>query len=344
MNARERFLAACHRQPVDRTPVWLMRQAGRYLPEYRALKERWNFLQMVRTPELAVEVTLQPLRRFAFDAAILFSDILVVPEALGQRYEFLEKGGVRLDFLVREAADLARLDPREAWARLDYVESALRLLKQELAGQRALLGFGGSPWTLACYMIEGGSQGGFATVQAMAARRDPVLMRLLEMLTEVLAGFFRRQAKAGADALQIFDSQAALCRDEDYEELSLRWVRELCNRLEGTVPLILFARGRNRRARELASCGVQVLSLDWETPLSEVHDALEGKVSLQGNLDPSFLDGDAAAAAAATRQILRGMAGRHGHIFNLGHGIHPTARLEAVEAMMETVLTSGGEG
>jgi len=335
MTGRQRFLDACRSRPVDRPPVWMMRQAGRYLPEYRALKERHTFLEMVRSPDLAAEVTLQPIRRFAFDAAIIFSDILVVPGALGQPFSFGEGRGVRMEFPVRTASDLARLSTDGAAGRLDYVAAALRRTRELLPADRALLGFGGSPWTLAAYMIEGGSSADGSVVRDMAARRDPVLYRLLEMLTGVLIDYFRAQIAAGAEAIQIFDSWAAWC--EDYEEWSLRWVREVVAGTGHAVPLIFFARGRNREAAALASTGAEVLSLDWETPLSEVRRSLGRDLALQGNLDPAVLEGEPEAAAAAARRVLADMAPYHGHIFNLGHGIRPAARPECVAAVVEAV-------
>ncbi|MBU3664691.1 MAG: uroporphyrinogen decarboxylase [Chthoniobacterales bacterium] len=335
MTGKERFLAACRCAPVDRPPVWMMRQAGRYLPEYRDLKKSYSFLEMIRSPELAAEVTMQPLRRFAFDAAIIFSDILVVPEALGQPFSFAEGKGVRMEFRLRTPDDLRRISPDGAAERLDYVYRALRRTREALGPETALLGFGGSPWTLAAYMIEGGSSENGAAVRAMAERGDPVLVRLLEILTEVLAGYFRRQIEAGADAIQIFDSWAPWC--DGYEEWSLRWVRKIAGLLPPQVPLIFFARGRNREAAALASTGATVLSLDWETPLSQVRRALAREIALQGNLDPVALEGAPQEAADAARAVLEDMAPFPGHIFNLGHGIRPSARIESVAAVLESV-------
>lgn len=313
----------------------MMRQAGRYLSEYRSLKEVHPFLEMVRTPELAATVTMQPMRRFAFDAAIVFSDILVVPGALGQPFSFGEARGVRMEFPVRTASDLERLSAAGAEDRLDYVYGALRRTRDFLGADRALLGFGGSPWTLAAYMVEGGSSGDGSVVRAMAARRDPVLLQLLEMLTGLLAGYFRRQLEAGADAIQIFDSWAPWC--DGYEEWSLRWVRDLVSELRTDAPVILFARGRNRDAAAMASTGASVLSLDWETPLSAVRRELARGVALQGNMDPALLEGEASVAADAARRIVADMAPFGGHIFNLGHGIRPAARPDCVAAVVEAV-------
>jgi uroporphyrinogen decarboxylase len=315
----------------------MMRQAGRYLPEYRALKDGHTFLEMIRSPELATEVTMQPLARFSFDAAIIFSDILVVPEALGQPFSFREGRGVQMEFALRSEADLARISAHGAAQKLGYVYDALARTRSVLGQDRALLGFCGSPWTLAAYMIEGGSSADGSIVRAMASRRDPALQKLLSMLTATLAEYLRGQIEAGADAVQIFDSWAAWC--DDYEEWSLRWVRELIAALPAGFPVIFFARGRNRQAAALASTGATVLSLDWETSLSDARRALgDGAPALQGNMNPSFLEGEPLAAAVAAREVLSDMAPFHGHIFNLGHGIRPAARTECVEAVVEAVL------
>jgi len=321
----------------------MMRQAGRYLPEYRALKEGHTFLEMIRSPELAAEVTMQPLARFPFDAAIIFSDILVVPEALGQPFSFREGRGVQMEFALRTEADLARISADGASQKLVYVQDALKETRSVLGENRALLGFCGSPWTLAAYMVEGGSSADGLTIRDMAARRDPALYKILSLLTGVLAEYLRGQIAAGADAVQIFDSWAAWC--DDYEEWSLRWVRDLIAALPAGFPVIFFARGRNRQAATLASTGATVLSLDWETPLSTVRRALgDGAPALQGNMDPSALEAEPSAAAAAAQEVLTDMAPFCGHIFNLGHGIRPTARPECVGAVVETVLNFRSPG
>ena len=240
-----------------------------------------------------------------------------------------------MDFTVRSLGDFRKLSGSGAAERLAYVYDALRAARCLLGEDRALLGFGGSPWTLAAYMVEGGSSGEGKIVRAMAEQRDPLLVELLSLVTQTLVDYFRRQIAAGADAIQIFDSWAAWCGD--YEEWSLRWVRDLLDELKPEVPVILFARGRNRKAAALASTGVRVLSLDWEIPLSEARRTLGPSVALQGNMDPAFLEGDPADAAAAAHRVLEDMAGQAGHIFNLGHGIRPAARPECVGAAVETV-------
>ena len=341
MTSRQRLLRAVRREPHGRAPVWIMRQAGRYLPEYRALKARHDFVTMVRTPELATEVTLQPLRRFPLDAAILFSDILVVPEALGVPYRFREGGGIEMDRALSGEADLRALSPEGAADRLGYVTDALRLIRRELGEDRALLGFAGSPWTLACYLVDGGSAEGFPRTLALARSQPEVLERLLAILADTVAEYLRRQLAAGADCIQVFDSWAGLLEGADYERWSLRWIREVLARLPAGAPVILYAKGKSASAAALAATGVPVLGVDWELRLSRVR-ALAGRpVCLQGNLDPEWMTREPAAAAAAAREVLADNAGDPGHIFNLGHGITPEARIETVAAVVGAVVGSG---
>jgi len=341
MTSRERFLKAVRREPHGRAPVWIMRQAGRYLPEYRALKARHDFVTMVRTPELATEVTLQPLRRFPLDAAILFSDILVIPEALGVPYRFREQGGIQMDRALSSESDLAALSPLGAADRLDYVYAALRQIRGELGMDKALLGFAGSPWTLACYLVDGGSAEGFPRTLELARAQPSVLERLLAILAETVAEYLRRQLDAGADAIQIFDSWAGLLEGEAYERLSLRWIRAVLERLPAGASVILYAKGKSSDARALAATGVPVLGVDWELPLSRVR-ALAGRpICLQGNLDPEWMTREPEAAAEAARAVIADNAGDPGHIFNLGHGITPEARIETFAAVVDAVVRSG---
>jgi uroporphyrinogen decarboxylase len=342
MTSRERFLAAIHRQPHGRPPVWVMRQAGRYLPEYRALKAKSDFLTMVRTPDLAVEVTLQPLRRFAqLDAAILFSDILVIPEALGVGYQFREEGGIQMQRALSSEADLASLTVNGAAGRLQYVYDALKILRRELSTQKALLGFAGSPWTLACYLLEGGGSETFPRTKALVKSNPQFLHALLKVLTEVIADYLTQQFKAGADAVQIFDSWAGVLQGNDYESFSLRYIRDILGKLPVGAPVIVYAKGKSAQASALASTGAACLGVDWTMPLSQVR-ALAGRaICLQGNLDPEFMVGAPALAAQATQAILKDNAGDPGHIFNLGHGITPDAKIETMEAVLNTVLAAG---
>lgn len=339
MTSRERFLAACACQLLDRPPLWIMRQAGRYLPEYRALKSTSSFLQMVRTPELAVEVTLQPLRRYALDAAILFSDILVIPEALGQGYRFREQGGIAMEYRLDSRAQIDALAPPNAIAeRLAYVFETLSRLKKELGGQKALLGFGGSPWTLATYMVEGGSSDEFERIKHLFYTDQPSFTALLEKLTAALIEYFRRQIAAGADAIQIFDSWGGIIAGPDYEAASLRWIRQIIAGLPAGFPVILYAKGTAAQLMDQSFSGARVLSVDWTNDLRAVRRTLPPNVAVQGNLDPVLLNTSPEIVRAQAGRLLESMRGSSGHIFNLGHGILPGAKLECVEALVHTVV------
>lgn len=338
MNSRDRFLAACAGTPLDRPPLWVMRQAGRYLPEYRALKARSSFLEMVRTPEMATEVTLQPLRRFALDAAILFSDILVIPEALGQGYKFRDAGGIAMEYRLETRAQVDALAPAGAVPeRLNYVASALRLIKQELAGSRALLGFGGSPWTLATYMVEGGSSEDFERIKLLFYTDRTTFDALLEKLTAALIVYFQMQIAAGADAIQIFDSWGGIIAGTDYEAASLRWIRQIVAALPPDFPVILYAKGTSPHLTDQAFTGVRVVSVDWTCDLAIVRRSLPANVAVQGNLDPVLLNTTPAIVHRETTRLLEAMRPSAGHIFNLGHGIMPQAKIECMQAMVDTV-------
>lgn len=336
-NSRQHFLNACAGKVQERPPVWIMRQAGRYLPEYRALKEKHGFLTMVRTPELATEVTLQPIRRFGFDAAVLFSDILVIPEAMGQAYTFRDQGGIAMEYAISSRQQVESLEAENIRDKLGYVEGALRLLRTELDGKTALLGFGGSPWTLATYMIEGGSSTHFQKVKELFYVDRELFDLLLEKITAAVIAFFEMQIEAGADALQIFDSWGGSCAGNAYEAASLRWIRAIARAVGSRVPVILYAKGLHGRMDELASSGVSAVSLDWTADLGRIRKALRTPIPLQGNLDPVLLNTRPEIVRAESRKILNAMEGYPGHIFNLGHGILPDARIENVEALVETV-------
>ena len=338
MTSRERFLAACACQPLDRPPLWVMRQAGRYLPEYRALKAKSSFVEMVRTPEVATEVTLQPLRRFALDAAILFSDILVIPEALGQAYHFREQGGIGMEYRLDTRAQIDALAPAEAVPeKLRYVAETLQLLKKELAGSRALLGFGGSPWTLATYMVEGGSSEEFDRIKVLFYTERATFDALLEKLTEALIAYFRMQIAAGADAIQIFDSWGGIVAGQDYEAASLRWIRRIVAALPADFPVILYAKGTAPHLTDQAFTGVRVLSVDWTNDLAIVRRTLPANVAVQGNLDPVLMSTTPDIVRRETARLLEAMRGARGHIFNLGHGITPQAKIECMQALVDTV-------
>lgn len=334
---RERFLSACFSRPVDRPPVWLMRQAGRCLPEYRALREKYSFLELVQTPELATEVTLQPIRRFDFDAAILFSDILVVPEALGQSYHFRDRGGIEMEFGLRAEA-IDRLETNAVRERLDYVSKALPLIKQALGDRTALLGFAGSPWTLANFMLEGGSAKKHTKGYELFLQDRKLFNALCEKLTDAITTFLKMQIEAGVDAIQIFDSHGGFAPANDFDRLSARWIQEIIENLGAQVPVIVFSKGANLSWNDLIETGADVLGLDWNVRLSEVRKRLPRDIGLQGNLDPSLLaNATPDEVALAAKGLLEEMRGNDGYIFNLGHGVPPTAGLDCIESLVTTV-------
>ncbi|HMJ89042.1 MAG TPA: uroporphyrinogen decarboxylase [Candidatus Acidoferrum sp.] len=336
-NDRNRFVDACHCRPVDRPPIWMMRQAGRCLPEYRKLKETYSFLELVRTPDLATEVTLQPIRRFGFDAAILFSDILVVPEAMGQAYRFRETGGIEMDFKVRTRADVNRLSTDAVTDKLSYATDALKLIKRELSGKTALIGFAGSPWTLANFMLEGGSSKRLTKAMRLFDKDRALFDALMEKLTIGVTKFLQAQIAAGVDAVQIFDTLGSEVPYGEFEAASGKWIREIIAGLDNKVPVIAFAKGV-RDWETLFDLGAQVLGIDHAMDLGLVRRALPGDIAVQGNLAPdSLVHLTPFEAEVRTRQTLETMRGRPGYIFNLGHGVPPDASLENIGAVVNTV-------
>jgi len=334
---RERMLNALNFMPVDRPPVWLMRQAGRCLPEYRALRQKHSFRQLIRTPELAAEVTLQPIRRFGFDAAILFSDILVVPEAMGQPFRFRDNGGVQMETPLRDVADIRRLLGTGVSDRLRYVASALELIKPNLHDRTALLGFAGSPWTLANFMLEGGSSTDFQKARRLFAQDRRTYDLLAGKLTAAVVEFFQMQIACGVDAVQIFDSVGGILPVSDFEAASGRWIEMIVSSLNGKAPVIVYSKG-TRAWDALAKTGANVIGIDHGIALEEAERRLPRDMGIQGNLDPELLTGaEPAAVAAETRRLLELMRDRNGYIFNLGHGVPPGARLENLQALAGAV-------
>lgn len=337
MTSRQRFLAAVHHQPVDRPPIWLMRQAGRYLPEYRALKKEHDFLTMVRTPELATEVTLQPLKRFPLDAAIIFSDILVIPEALGQGYHFRDQGGIGMDYLLDSSEKVEALDPSGIRDKLGYVGKALGLTRSKLGEDTALLGFCGSPWTLACYMVEGGSGKDYNKIKQLALGDPNRFEALMQKLCDATIEYLHMQIDAGADAIQIFDSWGAICPASHYEAWSLRWIHHIINGLEDRAPVILYAKGMGHKAADLTNTGAKVISLDWTQNLRQARQSIGDLAAIQGNLDPVILTTTPEITRREARRVMEAAGPKSGFIFNLGHGMIPSAKIDCVEALMETV-------
>jgi len=346
----DRFLRALRREPVDCTPVWLMRQAGRYLPEYRATrKEAGSFLAMAKNPEIACEVTLQPLRRYDLDAAILFSDILTVPDAMGLGLYFVEGEGPKFERTVRSAADAAKLGVPDMETELRYVMDAVRVIRRELDGKVPLIGFSGSPWTLACYMVEGGGSKDFARIKAMALNEPAALHRLLSVNTDAVIAYLAAQRAAGAQALQVFDTWGGVLSPAMYREFSLPYLQRIAHELdrgEGAerTPLILFGKGTAAYLEALAATGAEGVGVDWLVELGDAARRTGGKVALQGNLDPATLYGSPEAIRAEVKRTLDsyrdGNGGsREGHVFNLGHGMSPDMDPEHVAVLVDAVHT-----
>lgn len=344
----DRFLRALRRESVDRTPVWLMRQAGRYLPEYRATrKEAGSFLGMAKNPEVACEVTLQPLRRFDLDAAILFSDILTIPDAMGLGLYFVEGEGPKFKRTVRSAADAAKLGVPDMETELRYVMDAVRVIRRELDGKVPLIGFSGSPWTLACYMVEGGGSKDFARIKAMALNEPAVLHQLLSVNTEAVIAYLAAQRAAGAQALQVFDTWGGVLSPAMYREFSLPYLQRIARELERgegaeRAPLILFGKGTAAYLEELAASGADGVGVDWLIELGDAARRTQGKVALQGNLDPATLYGSPDAIRREVRRALDsyrdGNGGsREGHVFNLGHGMSPDMNPDHVAVLVDEV-------
>jgi uroporphyrinogen decarboxylase len=339
----DRLLRALLREPVDVTPVWMMRQAGRYLPEYRATRARaGSFLDLCQNPELACEVTMQPLARYPLDAAILFSDILTVPDAMGIGLYFEEGEGPRFERPVRDAAAIDALPLPDPEHELRYVMDAVRLIRRELGGRVPLIGFSGSPWTLATYMVEGGSAKTFARSKGLMYDRPAVMHRLLEKLTSAVTDYLNAQVAAGAQALMIFDTWGGALSPAAYREFSLAYMQRIVAGLtrehEGRrVPVILFTKGGGQWLEDMAVTGCDALGLDWTTDLAAARARVGERVALQGNLDPCMLYASPARIRQAVGEVLESFGPGSGHVFNLGHGITPDIDPEHPAAMIEAV-------
>ena len=339
----DRLLRALLRQPVDRTPIWIMRQAGRYLPEYRATRERaGSFMDLCRNPELACEVTLQPLERFELDAAILFSDILTVPDAMGLGLYFEAGEGPRFERPVRTAREVDALPVPDPEDELGYVMDAVRTIRRALDGRVPLLGFSGSPWTLATYMVEGGSSKEFAHSKGLLYGQPAVLHALLDKLARAVAAYLNAQVAAGAQALMIFDTWGGTLTPAAYDEFSLRYMRQVVEGLtrehEGrAVPVILFTKGGGQWLERQADTGCDALGLDWTLDIGDARARVGERVALQGNMDPGVLYGSAQAVRDEVARILADFGPHPGHVFNLGHGIHQHIDPENVRVLVDAV-------
>jgi uroporphyrinogen decarboxylase len=340
----DRFLRALLREPVDRTPLWMMRQAGRYLPEYREIRaEAGSFMNLCTNPELACEVTLQPLRRYAMDAAILFSDILTVPDALGLGLYFSEGEGPRFERPISTAAEINALDPARAASELGYVMDAVSLIRKELKGSIPLIGFAGSPWTLATYMVEGGSSKDFAKVKSLAFNEPELMHQLLSKLATSVAAYLSEQIRSGAQAVQIFDTWGGALSHNAYREFSLRYMTEIIDQLpreaDGRrVPVIVFTKGGGQWLEAIADCGADAVGLDWTTDIGAARERVGDRVCLQGNMDPTLLNASPERIREEVAQILTSFGEGSGHVFNLGHGITPGINPDHVAAMVDAVV------
>lgn len=339
----DRFLRALLRQPVDMTPVWMMRQAGRYLPEYRATREKaGDFLGLCKNPELACEVTIQPLDRYPLDAAILFSDILTVPDAMGLGLYFEEGEGPKFERPLRTAQDIQALGLPDPESDLRYVMDAVRLIRRELDGRVPLIGFSGSPWTLATYMVEGGSTKHFALVKGMMFDRPELMHQLLAKLADSVTLYLNAQIAAGAQAVMIFDTWGGVLTPSDYREFSLDYMQRIVDGLQREadgrrVPVILFTKGGSGWLEAMAETGCDALGLDWTIDIGEARARVGHRVALQGNLDPATLYASPEVIKRSVANILASYGAGSGHVFNLGHGIHPAINPEHAAAMIEAV-------
>jgi uroporphyrinogen decarboxylase len=338
-----RFLDTLAGKPVDATPVWLMRQAGRYLPEYRATRAKaGSFMGLATNPELACEVTLQPLERYDLDAAILFSDILTVPDAMGLGLSFAEGEGPRFARPVRTAADISKLAVPDIGSELRYVTDAVSLIRRELNGRVPLIGFSGSPWTLACYMVEGGGSDNFARIKSLALNEPKLMHQLLEVVTDSVIAYLHAQYQAGAQALMVFDTWGGVLPPHVYREFSLRYLTRIAQTLPrgegaGKCPLILFGKGNAPYLEELAASGAEGVGVDWLVSLEEARRRTGGKVALQGNLDPVTLYAEPDTIRKEVARTLASYGHGSGHVFNLGHGMSPDMNPEHVKVLVDAV-------
>jgi uroporphyrinogen decarboxylase len=336
------FLRALLRQPTDYTPVWLMRQAGRYLPEYRATRAKaGSFMGLATNPDYATEVTIQPLDRFPLDAAILFSDILTVPDAMGLGLHFVEGEGPKFERPLKTEADVLALREPAAGS-LDYVFNAVTQIRTELNGRVPLIGFSGSPWTLACYMVEGEGSREFHTIKKMLYNRPDLMHRILDVNARSVADYLNAQIDAGAQAVMIFDSWGGALADGAYQQFSLKYMQQVVSLLKREkdgvkIPVIVFTKGGGHWVEEIAAIGADALGLDWTANLTKARALVGDKVALQGNLDPAILFASPEQITAEVHKVLDAFGKGNGHVFNLGHGISQFTPPENVAAMVEAV-------
>ena len=339
----DRLLRALFRKPVDMTPVWMMRQAGRYLPEYRATREKaGDFVTLCQTPELACEVTLQPLDRYPLDAAILFSDILTIPDAMGLGLKLIESVGPKFDKPISSRAEIKKLPIPDPEDDLGYVMDAVRLIRNELDGSVPLIGFAGSPWTLATYMIEGGSSRDFGKVKTMLYQEPETLHLLLNHVANAVMHYLNAQIKAGAQVIQIFDTWGGALSTPAYKEFSLAYMQQILDGLirkyeDSKIPVILFTKGAGLWVEDIAATGCDAVGLDWTQDIGRVRESIGDQVALQGNMDPAILKSNPDVIRKEVKSILERYGKGPGHVFNLGHGITPDIDPENAGAFINAV-------
>jgi len=332
------FIRACKKLDVERTPIWIMRQAGRYLPEYRAVRAKADFLTMCKTPELAAEVTIQPVDIIGVDAAILFSDILVIPEAMGMHLEMIESKGPVFPKPIRSFDDGKQLKNIDPTQELKYVIDAVRLAKQNLNNRVPLIGFSGSPWTLLTYMVEGKGSKNFAEVKKLIYNEPKLAHSILDKLSDTISNYLSAKIEAGCNAVQIFVTWGGILSQKDFEEFSLRYVEKIISQIKRKdEPVIFFAKGVHFALDKMANIGANVLGLDWTMDLGEARKKVGDKVALQGNLDPTVLYANTNHIKSEVKNVLSAFGKGNGHIFNLGHGILPDIDPENARALVQFV-------
>ena len=331
------FLMACRRQPTEYTPIWLMRQAGRYMKEYRALRKKYSFLEMCKNPELAAQVTLQPIERFKLDAAIIFSDILIPLEPMGVEFEFAKGEGPVFHHPLREMKDVEKLRIIEPEEEISFLMKAIRMVRNELEGKIPLIGFSGAPFTLASYIIEGGHSRNYILTKGLMYQNRPTWDALMEKITEVLIRYLNAQIRSGVQTLQIFDSWVGCLSPSDYEKYVLPFSKKVINGVSKSVPLIHFATSSSTLLELMKRAGGDVIGVDWRVDIREAWARIGYDVAIQGNLDPVILFGPVDLIKKEVKRILELAEGRPGHIFNLGHGILPDTPVDHVAALIEAV-------
>ena len=337
------YINALLKKEVSRTPIWVMRQAGRYLPEYRQTRKRaGDFLSLCKSSDLACEVTLQPLERFDLDAAILFSDILTIPDAMGLGLHFVENEGPKFSKPLTTLNDINRLSKPDVGIELAYVSEAVSVIKKNLKGRVPLIGFSGSPWTLATYMVEGGSSKNFSKVKGLLFENPKHLHQLLNVLADTVIDYLNAQIEAGADSVMIFDTWGGLLNKESYENFSLRYMSKIVDGIhrkydERTIPVTLFTKGGSAWLEQIAATGCDCVGLDWTIEIGEAERRIGSKVALQGNLDPSVLYASPEVITAEAYKVLDQFKGQTGHVFNLGHGITPDVNPESMKVLVDAV-------